>query len=347
MVISSFEEIIDEDLCKEIFNKIKKFKEYLVKQYEPDIIIGLQRKGECILSEIEQTDNIDIPDYISTNEDNFEDKEIENHIVVIFDDSANTGKKLMRNVEIIKRNNPLKIIIAPLLINANTIDNIKNKYNKDIEEGRIVIDYQVSFEDYEKQQDYYETCMIPLMAYLKRNLNNQFISYEFYLDGKLSNDDILSVLEDLKIGDSSSTEFDVELVSRENRRLLHTRISGLKFEDEEEYLNEIVEEEEYCKIRWYVDNEFRSTRIVCVPMYVPIFKFEEPCPIPENFCVKRRLDKEDNKYCALCGFSLTNQYFFEEVRSNIKKIFLSHNYYIKEEKITYPTRSGLMFGFDL
>jgi hypothetical protein len=347
MVISSFEDLIDEDLCKEIFNKIRKFKEYLVKQYEPDIIIGLQRKGECILSEIEQTDNIDIPDYISTNEDNFEDKEIENHVVIIFDDSASSGNKLIRNVEIIMRNNPLKVIIAPLLINENAINNINKKYKKEIQEGKIVIDYQEKFPNYEEQQDYYETCMIPLMAYLKRNLNNQFISYEFYLDGKLDNEDILSVLGDLTIGDSTTTELDLELVSRENRRLLHTRISRLQFEDEDGYLNEIVEDEEYCKIRWYIDNEFRATRIECVPMYVPIFRFKVPCPIPEYFCYKKKYNEDEDKWCALCGFRLTNQYFFEKVRLNIKKLFMSYNYYIKEEKITYPTRSGLKFGFDL
>ena len=347
MVISGLEDIVDEDLCKEIFGKINGFKEYLVKKYEPDIIIGLQRKGECILSEIEQTDDIEIPDYISTNEDNFEDKEIENHIVIIFDDSANTGNKLIRNIEIIKRNNPLKIIIAPLLLNDTTINNINKKYKKDIQEGKIVIDSQVKFDNYEEQQDYYEMYMIPLMAYLKRNLNNQFISYEFYIDGKLSNEDILTVLKDLKMGSYTSTEFDIELVSRENRRLLLTRISGLQFEGEDEYLNEIIEDEEYCKIRWYVDNEFRSTRIECVPMFVPIFKFKDPCPIPENFCIKKRYDEKEDKWCALCGFSLTNQYFFEKVRMNISRLFRSHNYYIKEEKITYPTKSGLRFGFDI
>ena len=178
-------------------------------------------------------------------------------------------------------------------------------------------------------------------------MNNQFISYEFYLDGKLSNDDILGVLKELNIGDSTSTEFDDELVSRENRRLLQSRICGLKFKEEDKYFNEIVEDEEYCKIRWYVDNEFRDTRIECVPMYVPIFKFEDPCPIPEDFCIKKRLGEDDDKWCALCGFSLTNQYFFEEVRSNIKRLFMSHSYYIKEEKIIYPTKSGLKFGFDL
>ena len=347
MEIQSFEELIDEDLCKEIFSKIEQFRDWLVKEYEPDIIIGLQRKGECILSEIEQTNIQDAPGYISTNEDNFEDKEIENQTVIIFDDSGNSGDKLIRNVELIKKLNPKKIIIAPLLINEKAIHKINKKYKTEITEGKIIIDYQVKFKNYEEQQYYYETAMIPLMAYLKRNLNNQFISYEFYLDKKLENEDILKILGELEFGNKTSTEFEKELVSRENRRLLTTQITDLKFEADEEYLNEIIEDEEYCKIRWYIDNEFRATRIECVTMYVPIFEFKDPCPIPEGFCYKEELGEEEDKWCALCGVNLTNQSFFEKVRRSIKRLFSSYNYYITKEKITYPTQTGLKFGFDI
>lgn len=350
--IFKFEDFIDEELLRILWININKYFNQILKYKKPTVVVGLQRKGKAILEEIEEELPIPIP-YKSVNEDLYEERSIEDQVIVIFDDSCNSGSKLIKKATTFHDLGAKKIILCPLLITEETKELLSRQ--------KVVTEvYEFTkFKSYGDLQDYYELYIIPLMGSLTKNINNQFDILQFTIKESIDLTDLAILCNNIKLpGDSKliiEKETEIPLITVSNKKALVTYVEtdNLNAWIENSETESKIDYLEYFKIRWYIVTRKEFSTITLVPMFVPILKDLENCEISHSDCPFSESDEEflshfsPEKKCLFCVISQFKFYITNKILNSFQEVCKREKYRILKEEIIRATPTGTNTEFDL